>query len=247
MSQPDANAEPHSQEKRSFASPRCCLISVLLAVAALVAIGVGGSALVASYQAAAHRTRCSKHMKLFGLAFHSYYTEHGTLPPAYLTDEDGKPMHSWRVLILPFMEQQELYDQYNFDEPWNGPNNRLLWSKMPKFYSCPEAEFDAPLTSYQVAVGPGTAFDPEQSITFDDMLDGTSNTVLVFDAAADPVIWTEPRDIPYDPDEPLSPSFRTSAHRDGMIAGRADGSTLHLKGEVSDQKLRSLIERSNGG
>ena len=83
---------------------------------------------VQSAREAARRAQCSNNLKQIGLAFHNYHDSYGCLPPAYIPDGNGQPMHSWRVLILPFVEQSPLYDQYDFDEPWNGPNN----SKLPR-------------------------------------------------------------------------------------------------------------------
>ena len=93
------------------------------------------------------------------LALHNYHSEYNALPPAYVADANGKPMHSWRVLILPYMEQSALYNRYKFNEPWNGPNNITLLNSMPSIFACP-SRFSNPtnLTSYVAVTGPGTMF-----------------------------------------------------------------------------------------
>lgn len=75
---------------------------------------------------AARRAQCSNNLKQIAFSLHSYHDRYGCFPPAYIADEEGKPMHSWRVLILPFIEEQALYDRYAFTEPWDGPSNRRL-------------------------------------------------------------------------------------------------------------------------
>jgi len=85
----------------------------------------------------ARGANCLNNLKLIGLGLQNYHVEHGCFPPAYVADADGKPMHSWRVLILPYMERRILYDSYNFDEPWNSPSNRYLAGHIPSEYTCP--------------------------------------------------------------------------------------------------------------
>src|ERR1700690_1532678 len=85
----------------------------------------------------ARRTECKNHLKQLALAMHNYHDTYGSFPPAYIPDKNGRPMHSWRVLLLPFLEFGPLYDQYRFDEPWNGPHNREL-AKLPiALFHCP--------------------------------------------------------------------------------------------------------------
>ncbi|MDZ7618474.1 MAG: DUF1559 domain-containing protein, partial [Patescibacteria group bacterium] len=99
-------------------------------------------------QAAIH-SGCKCPLGSLHLAMHSYHAAYGHLPPAYLADKDGKPLHSWRVLILPYVEEQDLYDA-RFDEPWNGPNNIRLAHKMPKLYHCPSEPDSDSTTNYVV-------------------------------------------------------------------------------------------------
>lgn len=221
-----------------------CIVATTAVLAALFVVGIW---FFQSIQRANNRTHRIKNLKILSMALHNYHEVHGALPPAYVADENGKPMHSWRVLLLPFIEQQELYDRYNFDEPWDGPNNRKLWAEMPSCYAWPVADFDEPwLTPYQLAVGPGTPFEPGQRISFGDITDGTSNTILVFEVPSEPVNWMKPRDISYDPNKPLAASIRSSKYDTIIMAGRADASTLHFEPHIGDEILRRLIERADG-
>jgi hypothetical protein len=145
-----------------------------------------------------HRSYCSNNLQQIAIALHNYHDTYGSLPPAYIADESGRPMHSWRVLILPFLEEKALYDQYRFDEPWDGPNNRQLEAYMPRIFRCPSdpgAKPDSTLTSYLAVVGPGTAWPGEKSRTFRDIKDGTSQTLLVVESHNSGIHWMEPRDL----------------------------------------------------
>jgi hypothetical protein len=106
------------------------LLVVIAIIAVLIAFLLPA---VRSARGAAYRSHCSSNLKQIALALHNYHDTFGAFPPAYVADESGKPMHSWRVLILPFLESSPLYDKYRFDEPWDGPNNRQLLKHMPYF------------------------------------------------------------------------------------------------------------------
>jgi len=127
---------------------------------------------------------------------HNYAAANGSFPPAYVADEDGKPMHSWRVLLLPYLEQGALYDQYDMDEPWDGPNNSRLAGMMPAVYRCPNSPADManPKTSYAMIVGPGAISDGTSQADFSQLKD-PSNTIMVVEAAGAKINWMEPRDI----------------------------------------------------
>ena len=96
---------------------------------------------------------------------HEYQQKYGCFPPAFIPDENGKPKHSWRMLILPFLGKDGLYKKYRFDEPWNGPHNKELAARMPAVYRCPTyADFlgdetTSSLTSYAMIVGPHAVSD----------------------------------------------------------------------------------------
>ena len=150
------------------------------------------------------RMRCSNNLKDIMLALHNYHHAFGCFPPAYIADKNGKPMHSWRVLILPFIEHSALYKQYNFSEPWDGPHNKKLLASRPSVYVCPSDE-DASregrsLTSYVAVVGPNAAWRGTKPRSFNDAeLHGkSSTTIMLVETANAGVNWTEPRDLSLD-------------------------------------------------
>ena len=194
-------------------------------------------------------------LKYVGQALLSYHDVNGKLPPAVARDQDGRPLLSWRVLVLPYLEEGPLYNRFQLDEPWDGPHNKALLEKTPHCYQ-PMGGDDAPgLTRYEVFVGPGTAFE-QDGLTWDDFPDGRANTVLVVEAGQ-PVPWTKPADLPYDPDKPLPPLggvYAKPYHFLGYEVGRtpgfnacfADGTTRFLSGKTDEKTVRSLITRNGG-
>lgn len=143
------------------------------------------------------RATCTSNFKVITLALLNYEADHGCFPPAYMADENGKPMHSWRVLILPYIERQDLYDAYRFDEPWDGPNNRKLHNVVIDLFKCPgDTEYrDQPTTSYVAVVGPHVAWAGERGRKWEEFSDGSQDTILLVETANSGIHWMEPRDL----------------------------------------------------
>src|SRR5678816_1789236 len=109
------------------------LLVVIAIIAVLIALLLPA---VQSAREAARRSQCKNNLQQIGLALHNYHELCGSFPPAYFTDESGRPIHSWRVMILPQLDEMGLYSRYRWDEPWDGPNNSKLLSEMPAVYRC---------------------------------------------------------------------------------------------------------------
>src|SRR3954465_14889144 len=122
---------------------------------------------------AARRSVCVNNLKQIGLALRGYHDAYGCFPPAYLADEAGRPMPSWRVLILPWLEQKDIYDLYRFDEPWDGPNNRKLHDMRVSAYACPANFRTGRMTSYVAVLGPEAAWRGAGTTRLADIQDGT--------------------------------------------------------------------------
>ena len=192
--------------------------------------------------------------KQIALALNSYYDANGHLPPATVCDKEGRPLYSWRVVILPFLEEDYLYREFRLSEPWDSPHNEPLLRKMPRcFAPHPTSDRSNGLTRFQVFVGPGTAFE-RPGLTWSDFPDGVENTLLVVEAG-EPVPWAKPGDLAYDPAGPLPRlgagytkppgGFRLSHRgREGFAACFADGSVQFLLTSNDESLLRAMITRN---
>jgi hypothetical protein len=145
------------------------------------------------------RGGCRRNLEQIARAMHNYAQRYGTLPPAYIADSQGKPMHSWRVLLLPFLSEETLYKKYSFDEPWDGPNNRKLHDEIMRAYACisdARTRADRTMTSYVVVTGEDTPFRGPRSTKFSDFRKPLKDVVLVIEMANSGIHWMEPRDLP---------------------------------------------------
>jgi prepilin-type processing-associated H-X9-DG protein len=125
-----------------------------------------------------------------------YQNKYGHFPPAYSVDKNGTPLLSWRVLILPFLEDQTLYDQFHLDEPWNSPHNLPLAKRMPGVYRCPaETNASNNATSNAMLVGPSAISMGPEGRKSADISDGVANTIMVAEKTGANIGWTEPRDL----------------------------------------------------
>jgi hypothetical protein len=199
--------------------------------------------------------KSQNNLKQIGLAIHSYHDVHGKFP-ADITDKDGKPLLSWRVAILPYLEQDNLYKQFKLDEPWDSEHNRKLSQQVVKVFESPnvkarkaaakEGEKPFGQTDYLGVSGPGTMFDPTgEGLTFAGVTDGLSNTVMVVETG-DPVPWAKPGDLVIDPKKPL-PKL-SAAGMDGVTnVLLGDGSVRKVDTrKVSEKTLRNAFLRNDG-
>jgi hypothetical protein len=180
-------------------------------------------------------------MMQLGLAMHNYHSKHGTFPPAAVCSADGKPLLSWRVLILPYIAQDNLLQEFKLDEPWDSPHNILLLERMPKVYE-PYNGFKTPqpyVTYYQVFDGRGAMFDGPQRLKIGEITDGLSNTFMIVEAG-EPVPWTKPADLPYAADKPL-PALGGLFADGGFRVALGDGSVRTMPRGVPEETLRALI------
>jgi hypothetical protein len=145
------------------------------------------------------QSRCSDHLREIGRAMDEFHKKYGHFPPAYIADPDGEPIHSWRVLLLEFLDPT-LFKAYNFNEPWNGPRNTTLLRKMPLCYMCPNHDDDEQscVTSYVVIVGAETVFPESGSKKITEIEDRVVGTILVAEVALLDIPWMEPRDLKFD-------------------------------------------------
>jgi hypothetical protein len=210
-------------------------------VAALVPLLVEA---VQKQRGAAGRAPSQNNLRQIALATINYAdTYQGRLPPQALFSKDGKPLLSWRVLILPFIGENELYKEFHLDEPWDSEHNKKLLAKMPRTYAI-SGQKDPTATHYQGFHGKGAFFEGKKGVRFPaDFTDGTSNTLMIVEAAR-AVPWTKPEDLPYDPDKPL-PKLG-GLFPGGFNGAMCDGSVRFFSAAIKPTTLHLLIQRNDG-
>ncbi|MEN6449126.1 MAG: DUF1559 domain-containing protein [Thermoguttaceae bacterium] len=248
--------------RRSESIEAAIATSVLIACATLVLLGSLMPA-VARAPGAVRRMQCTSNLKQLAMALYNYNQANGCFPPAYVADKDGRPMHSWRVLIWPYLEGETGYKQYRFDEPWDGPNNKKLLAARPRVFCCPGGEKVNPQgnteTSYVAVVGDNAAWAGEKPQSLKDFGSKSSETILLIEAADAGIQWTEPKDLSLDALEAsgarppkLTASSRHGIHKDflftyqhpsGLNVAMADGSVQWLSpGVTAPERLRTLLK-----
>jgi beta-lactamase regulating signal transducer with metallopeptidase domain len=206
--------------------------ATLLAAASVAMPAIGKS------REAAKRVQGMNNMKQLALAMMIYCSAHNHLPPAVVMGPDGKTLHSWRVELLPYLDEVKLYDQYKMNEPWDSPANKKVLAAAPAVFHSP---FDAsPSTdaSYFVLTGKGTMFSGKEGIKIENITGGMSQTLMIVEAKRD-IPWTKPEDIDYDPAKPL-PKLG-GVFTDGFGVAFADGSVHFIHNTVKEGILRALI------
>lgn len=216
---------------------------------------------------------CRNNLKTISLALFNYEQDHGCFPLAYIADETGKPMHSWRVLLLPYLgdwnNNKDLYTQYDFNEPWDEPNNRKLIENIPHEYICPEDEYSKSRnhkpgnTSYLAVQGDTGVWRGSKPVAFGDLKHNSHETVLLIETADSGIAWTEPRDVSLDEIENAANDNASSVngisvkHRlpqtyffnlspGGVHVARADGSVSFVPANyLTPDKLKDIL--ASGG
>jgi len=228
---------------------------------------------VGSARNAYRRMACTHNCQTLALALQSYHNSHGHYPPAHTTDDEGRPMHSWRVLLTPFLEKESFYKNYNFYEPWDSPHNLALAKEMPEAFSCPSAYLskrDATpswTTNYVAITGPGTIWEKRtdkdgKEIGQDNAFtDDPNATILLVETVDSGIHWMEPRDLTIK--EVLSGEdglclAATSNHdlHDGYFVETinqsrgnlimADGAVKYCRGRITRKGLKALLTTDGG-
>ena len=208
---------------------------------------------VAIHEASEAATACRSQAKLnqLQLALCNYESAHGHFPPAYIADKDGTPMHSWRVLVLPFIDEGSLHRAYNFSEPWNSPHNSKLADKMPSMFHMPSEPSSTSMTNIVAITGPGTAFPGARSTRKAEFTDGSDNTILLAEIADSNINWLEPRDLQVEEmsfavNDKRKPSISSSRRRGPYVVFGASIHAHQVSPSLQPEALRALTTIAGG-
>ena len=203
---------------------------------------------VASARVAGRNLTNSNNLKQMALGMLVHEQIFRRLPDPYTVNEDGKRLHSWRVALLPYLDEKELYDQIRLDEPWDSEWNKQFHDKCPKVYKNPNANLAPDETTYAVVVGENTAFPGAKRINIAKIMDGCSNTAMIVERS--PVCWMDPNsDIPFEEaikGVNVSPNGIRSYFKGVFSAVMCDGCVRTFTEEVSTDFLRKLFEINDG-
>lgn len=220
------------------------LILVLVMLGVVVALVLPATRL--GSREAARRTQCRNNLKQIGLALHNYHDEYGELPPAYTVDADGTPLHSWRTLLLPYLDKKDLYDRLDLTKPWNAPENASefegkAWMQCPSLRDLPQSQ-----TTYLAIVTDSSCLRPGRSLALSEITDGTSATIGVIEVASEYAVpWMEPRDA--DEATLLAVTQNDSDPHSGIRhAIKMDGAVIPLHAKMTYETVKALATAAGG-
>ena len=257
---PSATAEPSSQldpkrksQWRSLAKALALSLGGLALMAALTGIVLEFVLpVVRSNQLKQYRAQSNTHLQRIAQAMRAYHDAYNSYPPAYIPDSNGRPMHSWRVLLLPYLDEMAIYGRYDFNKPWDEQDPAIEAPlEMPAVYSSP-ADEDGQVeghTSFVVIVGNRTMFPGARAIRSEQIRDGLSATIMVVERHNSQIPWYQPEDL-------RSEKMRfevngrgqevASNHTGGAWLVMANGKTYFVREQLSPDYLQSLITIDGG-
>lgn len=233
---PPQSAEPKPSQFRPTLLGCLAVMGILgLLIALLLPLYRPGS------REGSRRMMCGNNLRQIGLALQIYADKYGALPPAHTVDAEGKPLHSWRTLILPFMEQEPLYQKIDLSKPWDDPANKFAFDVATPGYMCPSANCPDTHTVYMAVAVPGGCFKSTESRKLSEITDGLASTLMVIEVdVTQAVHWMAPTDsIDFDLLKPKS-GIRLQ-HSHGYQAVFVDGSVHFLRADIDPETLQSLI------
>jgi hypothetical protein len=191
---------------------------------------------------------CLVNLKVIGMAFLAYEQANGSLPPAFTADSNGKPLHGWRTLILPYLDQSQLYGAFKLDRPWNDPANKQPAQVLIPWFRCPKEQSLTTQTSYLAVVGPNTAWPGSTARKLSDFKN-PSKTILVIEVANSGIQWAEPRDLQIGDltagENTPGDNLRVSSPHRGINAVFADGHLETFRNDIDPKTLAGMFDITN--
>lgn len=193
----------------------------------------------------------SCYLKQLAVAILNYEDQHGSLPPAYTTDGEGRPFHSWRALILKYVEEGDLYERLHFDQPWNSEDNGKLTSREVGVYKSPWEDRTYPnYTNYVAIRGTDTVWGVDQGLRHSEITDDPADTIMLVEMGSSGIPWAEPRDLDWDN---LPPTFdkrnffkHLANHPDGLTVVMVNGNVERLPPDLPLEVFEAMLTKSGG-
>ena len=190
----------------------------------------------------ARRGHCANNLKQIAFALYNYEGTYGSLPPAYTVDSGGRPLHSWRTLILPYLYEERLYKSIDLTKPWDHPANAKARNTELNVYHCPATTSPDRMTTYLASVAPEGCFRPAEPRDLSEITDAHGQTIAVIEVADDHAVeWMSPLDADAAAILNRGQDPAKLAHAGGTLAAFADGSVHFLKYTEKPENLRALI------
>jgi type II secretory pathway pseudopilin PulG len=240
-SAPSGAAAVPSRARRGFTWTELLVVFAIIGALFVLLIPAQRSA-----REPARIAQCRNNLKQIGLALHNYHDVHGCFPPPYTVDGSGRKLHSWRTLILPFLDQAPLYQRIDLSKPWNDPVNEAARRTVVSVYHCPSLSGDGDRTTYMAVVGSDGVFRWGETTSSKQIRDDAARTLLLLDVnGGRSVPWMEPVDLDEQTVHALSQASDLP-HRHGIQTLMADGSlwTADIR-ELSEQ-IRALVSIAGG-
>ena len=215
------------------------LLAVIAIIGLLVALLLPATR---SARGAARRAQCVNNLKQIALALHHYAATHGALPPAWTEDPGGRPLHSWRTLILPFLEQQDaLYRSIDLAKPWDDPANARALRAMPMVFRCPGADSPPHTTTYLAIVGPRACFHPVRPRRLAEITSDHATTLMLIESGPESAVpWMAPSDAGESLVLGINPATRLD-HAGGTNAAFVAGNVQFLGAGLPTAERRSMV------
>lgn len=240
---PEAGSEFPAAKKGSLKRTVAWLIFAVIAFGLVVALLLPA---MRWGREPARRMMCSNNLRAIAIALLAYEAEYGCLPSAHTLDAEGRPLHSWRTLILPYLEHEGLYDKVDLSKPWDHPANREARKTHISFYQCPSTDVPDAFTTYMVVLAERSCLQPDEPRKLSEIRDGPTYTLLVVELSSSRAVhWMSPSDT----DEATLLRVlqsRDSAHGSVFNVAFADGSVQRLVVDLDPKTLHALITADGG-
>ena len=238
-----------SPQGRRLVAAAICLL--LIGCVVVVALRYGSPAL-SNMQAARQRAQNLRNIERIAAALNAYAVDHGSYPPPRIIAPNGTPMHSWRVLLLPYLGEEDLFNQYNMNQPWDSPANQVLARQVPEVYRPPGEAISGMEAGYSLVTGPGTLFPPAlpsgpKPLGPRDVVDDPGQTLLVVQSLPPPnawMSWTQPNDLDVQLMQGTigtAPGREIGGSQPGAVVATVDGRGHYLNERISPLTVMALI------